>query len=57
LPVKGWIPTLGFKMKYSLGASLIETEAFSIDKIMIGNIVLERVVAFAGAYKGDHEDN
>jgi hypothetical protein len=49
--------SLGFKMKYSLGASLIETEAFSIDKIMIGDIVLERVVAFAGAYKGDHEDN
>jgi len=48
---------LGFKMKYSLGANLIETEAFSIDKIMIGNFVLERVVAFAGKYKGDQEDN
>jgi len=48
---------LGFKMKYSLGASLIETEAFSIDKIMIGDFVLERVIAFAGDYKGDHEDD
>jgi len=33
---------LGFKAKYSLGASLVEAEAFSIDKIMIGNFVLER---------------
>jgi len=49
--------SLGFKVKYSLGGSSIETEAFSIDKIMIGNLVLERVVAFAGKYKGDHEDN
>jgi len=49
--------SLGFKMKYSLGASLIETEAFSIDKIMIGDFVLERVIAFAGDYKGSHEDD
>jgi len=49
--------SLGFKMKYSLGASLVETEAFSIDKIMIGDLVLERVVAFAGNYKGGHEDD
>jgi hypothetical protein len=48
---------LGFKMKYSLGANLIETEAFSIDKIMIGDFVLERVVAFAGNYKGGQEDD
>jgi hypothetical protein len=48
---------LGFKVKYSLGASLIETEAFSIDKIIIGDFVLEKVIAFAGNYKGDHEDN
>jgi hypothetical protein len=46
---------LGFKVKYSLGANLIETEAFSIDKIMIGDLVLEKVVAFAGAYKGEQE--
>ena len=49
--------SLGFKMKYSLGANLVETEAFSINKIMIGDLLLERVVAFAGAYKGDHEDD
>ena len=47
--------SLGFKVKYSLGANLIETEAFSIDKIMIGDFVLERVVAFAGNYKGEQE--
>jgi hypothetical protein len=47
--------SLGFKMKYSLGGSLIEAEAFSIDKIMIGDLVLERVIAFAGDYKGGHE--
>ena len=46
---------LGFKMKYSLGANVVETEAFSIDKIMIGDFVLERVVAFAGNYKGEQE--
>ncbi|WP_461250738.1 retropepsin-like aspartic protease [Treponema sp. R8-4-B8] len=49
--------SLGFKMKYSLGASLIETEAFSIDKIMIGGFVLEKVLAFAGNYKGGQEDD
>ncbi len=49
--------SLGFKVKYSLGASAVETEAFSIDKIMIGDLVLERVVAFAGAYKGSHVDD
>jgi hypothetical protein len=47
--------SLGFKRKYSLGGNLIETEAFSIDKIMIGDFVLERVVAFAGKYKGRQE--
>ena len=46
---------LGFKMKYSLGANVVESEAFSIDKIMIGDFVLERVVAFAGKYKGRQE--
>jgi hypothetical protein len=47
--------SLGFKMKYSLGGSLIVAEAFSIEKIMIGDFVLERVIAFAGDYKGGHE--
>ena len=49
--------SLGFKMKYSLGANVVEAEAFSIDKIMIGDFVLERVVAFAGNYKGRQEDD
>ena len=49
--------SLGLKMKYSLGANLIETEAFSIDKIIIGDLVLERVLAFAGNYKGGQEDD
>jgi len=49
--------SLGLKVKYSIGASLIETEAFSIDKIMIGDLVLEKVLAFAGNYKGGQEDD
>jgi len=49
--------SLGFKVKYSLGANVVEAEAFSIDKIMIGDFVLERVVAFAGKYKGGHVDD
>jgi len=49
--------SLGFKVKYSLGASIIETEAFSIDKIRIGDFVIERVLAFAGNYKGSLEDD
>jgi hypothetical protein len=49
--------SLGFKAKYSLGANVVETEAFSINKIMIGDFVLERVVAFAGNYKGSLEDD
>ena len=48
---------LGFKMTYSLGGSIIEAEAFSIDKVMINDFMLERVVAFAGEYKGNHEDD
>ena len=47
--------SLGFKMNYSLGANLIETEAFSIEKIKIADLVLERVIAFAGNYTGGHE--
>ena len=47
--------SLGFKMKYSLGANVVEAEAFSINKIMIGDFVLERVIAFAGKYKGRQE--
>jgi hypothetical protein len=49
--------SLGFKMKYSLGGSLIEAEAFSINKIMLGDFVIERIIAFAGDYKGSHADD
>ena len=49
--------SLGFKMTYSLGGCIIEAEAFSIDMMMIGDFVLERIVAFAGDYKGGHEDD
>jgi hypothetical protein len=49
--------SLGFKMNYSLGGSLIETEAFSIEKIMLGDFILQKVIAFAGDYKGSHADD
>jgi hypothetical protein len=44
-------------MIYSLGGSVMEAEAFSIEKMMIGDFVLERVIAFAGDYKGSHKDD
>jgi len=46
--------SLGFEMTYRLGGHIITTEAYSIDKMMIGDIVLERIVAFAGEYSGDY---
>ena len=49
--------SLGFKMTYSLGGNIIEAEAFSIDKLMIEDIILGRIVAFAGEYKGRYEDD
>ena len=49
--------SLGFEKTYSLGGNIITVEAFSIDKIVIGDYTLERVVAFAGDYKGGHEFN
>ena len=49
--------SLGFGMKYSLGGSVIATEAFSIDKIVIDDFELERIIAFAGDYKGGHEND
>jgi len=49
--------SLGFRMNYSLGGNIIEAEAFSIEKLMIADIVLERIVAFAGKYTGGHEDD
>jgi hypothetical protein len=49
--------SLGFKKSYSIGGNIITAEAFSIEKIMIGDFVLERVVAFAGDYEGGHEND
>jgi hypothetical protein len=49
--------SLGFKMTYSLGGNIIEAEAYSIEKLMIEDVVLERIIAFAGEYKGGHEDD
>ena len=49
--------SLGFEKTYSLGGNIITVEAFSIDKIVIGDYTLERVVVFAGDYKGGHEFN
>ncbi|GBU22637.1 hypothetical protein R80B4_02548 [Fibrobacteres bacterium R8-0-B4] len=49
--------SLGFKMSYSLGGRVIEAEAFSINKMTIGGFLLERVVAFAGEYPGEYEDD
>jgi hypothetical protein len=46
---------LGFKRKYRIGGSIIETEAFSINKIMVNDIVLERVLAFAAEFTGELE--
>jgi len=49
--------SLGFKIKYSIGGNHVEAEAFSIEKIMIGDLCLEKIVAFAGDYKGGYEDD
>ena len=49
--------SLGFKLTYSLGGNRFQAEAFSIDKIMIGDFVLERVIAFAGNYTGGYEND
>jgi len=49
--------SLGFKTTYSIGGNIINVEAFSINKIMISGFPLERVIAFAGDYKGGHEFN
>jgi len=50
-----WGRSLGFEMTYCLGGRVVTTEAYSIDKMMIGDVLLERIIAFAGEYKGDYE--
>jgi len=49
--------SLGFNKAYSIGGNNITVEAFSIEKMMIGDFILERVIAFAGDYKGGHEND
>lgn len=44
---------LGFKHGYKIGGAVVEAQAYSIEKIKIGDVVLERVVAFAADYGGD----
>jgi len=48
---------LGFKKTFTIGGNKIEAEAYSIDKLMIGDLSLEKIVAFAGDYKGGYEDD
>jgi hypothetical protein len=48
---------LGFKKFFTIGGNKIEAEAYSIDKLMIGDICLEKIIAFAGNYKGGYEDD
>jgi len=49
--------SLGFKMSYSIGGRVIEAEAFSIHELRIGNFLLKRIIAFAGEYPGEYEDD
>ncbi|MCL2183420.1 MAG: aspartyl protease family protein [Chitinispirillia bacterium] len=49
--------SLGRKKHYKIGGHSIEVEAFSINKLTIGDVTLERVIAFAGEYYGDYEDD
>jgi hypothetical protein len=48
---------LNFKIKCSIGGTVIDTDVFSIDKIVIKNIALERVIALATDFKGELADN
>ena len=48
---------LGFGQTYNLGGRTISTEAFSIKEIRIKDFAMKRVLAFAGEYPGEYEDN
>jgi len=48
---------LGFGRKYNIGGNTIKTEAFSINEIRINDFVMKRVLAFAGEYPGEYQDN
>ena len=45
--------SLGFKRSYKIGGNIIEAEAYSIEKIMLKDFAIERVVAFAADYTGE----
>ncbi|MCL2006874.1 MAG: hypothetical protein FWG77_02195 [Treponema sp.] len=44
---------LGFTREYKIGGTTVEAEAYSIEKIMIKDFALERIVAFAAEYTGE----
>ena len=45
--------SLGFKRRYKIGGDSIEAEAFSIEKIMLKDFAIERVIVFAADYSGE----
>ena len=44
---------LGFKREYRIGGAVVKAEAYSIEKILIKDFALERVIAFAADYTGE----
>jgi len=44
---------LGFTREYRIGGAVVEAEAYSIEKIMLKDYAIERVVAFAADYTGE----
>jgi hypothetical protein len=48
---------LGFKRQYNIGGFIVEAEAFLINKLMIKDITLERVLAFAADFTGELESD
>lgn len=49
--------SLGFTRGYKIGGDIIEAEAYAIEKIMLGDFAVERVVAFAADYTGEFSSN
>lgn len=48
---------LKLKHNYKIGANIIEAEAYSIKRIMLGDFAIENVVAFAADYTGEFSSN
>jgi len=48
---------LGFWHTYRMGGRVLEVEAFSINEIRIKDFVLKRVLAFAGEYPGEYQND